>query len=386
MGQKLKDLILLLQKDKKAQFFAVIALVLVAWAFLAPQQQRRQMAEQLPEADTSTTSSEEAYNDIVRAFGSDLDNTKGEVKRIHDRLDEQEQKFDEFQNSSTEIFRKILERMSEIETVGGSGTGAGFEPGSAVGADSTSLEGGADILETFGNQATTPDVPPVPEKQKLAFIGAGDSVRVKLLAGVNAPTDGTPYPVVFQLASDVMGPDSSQLPLGEARLVAAAQGSLADSRALFRLTSMNLRLPNGRRKVVPVDGWVVGEDGVRGMEGILIDPIGKAIGGAGFAGALQGIGQGLAASNTTVQTSGAGGLFGSTSTVTGSAAEFAVGNGISSAANVYANIIQQRVNLLVPIVQVLSGREATAVFSKSISISDLYSALDAEDSGFVGID
>jgi hypothetical protein len=72
--------------------------------------------------------------------------------------------------------------------------------------------------------------------------------------------------------------------------------------------------------------------------------------------------------------------------VTGNAAQFAAGNGLSSAANVYANIIQQRVNLLVPIVQVLSGREATAVFSKSVSISDLYSALDAEDSGFVGID
>ena len=384
MGQKLKDLILLLQKDKKAQFFAIIALLLVVWAVVVPQQQRRQIAEVAPEVDSSTTSSEEAYNDIVRAFGSDLDNTKGEVKRIHDRLDEQEQKFDEFQNSSTEIFRKILERMSEIETVGGPGTGAGFEPGSANGADTTNLDGGgSDILETFGNQATTPDVPPAPEKQKMAFIGAGDSVRIKLLAGVNAPTDGTPYPVVFQLASDVMGPDSSQLPLGEARLVAAAQGSLTDSRALFRLTSMNLRLPDGRRKVVPVDGWVVGEDGVRGMEGILIDPIGKAIGGAGFAGALQGIGQGLAARNTTVQ---AGGLLGNTTAVTGNAAEFAAGNGISSAANAYSQLIQQRVNLLVPVVQVLSGREATAVFSKSISISDLYAALDAEDSGFVGID
>lgn len=384
MGQKLKDLILLLQKDKKAQFFAVIAILLVVWAVVAPQQQRRQVVKDEPELDTSsTTSSEEAYNDIVRAFGTDLDNTKGEVKRIHDRLDEQEVKFDEFQNSSTEIFRKILERMSEMETVGTGGTGPGFEPGNANGVDNTGLEGGSDVLETFGSQATTPDVPPAPEKQKLAFIGAGDSVRIKLLAGVNAPTDGTPYPVVFQLSSDVMGPDNSQLPLGEARLVAAAQGSLTDSRALFRLTSMNLRLPDGRRKVVPVDGWVVGEDGVRGMEGILIDPIGKAIGGAGFAGALQGLGQGLQARNTTVTN---GGLFGSTAAVTGNAAEFAAGNGISTAAQTYANLITQRVNLLVPVVQVLSGREATAVFSKSVSISDLYAALDAEDSGFVGID
>jgi hypothetical protein len=56
--------------------------------------------------------------------------------------------------------------------------------------------------------------PAQPERQKQAFIGAGDSVRIKLLAGVNAPTDGTPYPVVFSLADDVVGPDGSTLPPG----------------------------------------------------------------------------------------------------------------------------------------------------------------------------
>lgn len=388
MKQKLKDLVLLLQKDRQAQFFAVLAIGLLVWAAVAQGPVRTPGRDLSELQETGTSSSEEAYADIVRAFGADLEGTKGEVRRIHSRLDEQEQKFDEFQSSSTEIFRKILERMSEIETVGG-GHGPGYDPSNAGNTDVADLgaggngNGGSDTLDSFGTTTTTPDVPPAPEKQKVAFIGAGDSVRIKLLAGVNAPTDGTPYPVVFQLSSDVMGPDNSQLPLGEARLIAAAQGSLTDSRALFRLTSMNIRLNDGRRKVVPVDGWVVGEDGVRGMEGILIDPIGKAIGGAGFAGALQGIGQGLSASNVTNTSSG---VFGNTATVTGNVGEFAAGQGISNAARVYANLIQQRVGALVPVVQVLSGREATAVFSRSVSITDLYNSLDAEDSGFTGID
>ena len=109
-------------------------------------------------------------------------------------------------------------------------------------------------------------------------------MRVKLLAGVNAPTDGTPYPVVLKLLGNVMGPDGNTIPLGEARLIAAAQGSLTDSRVLFRLTRLSIRLPNGRRKEFAIDGWVVGEDGIRGMSGVLIDPIGKAIGGAAMAG------------------------------------------------------------------------------------------------------
>ncbi len=381
MNQKLKDLVLLLQKDKKAQFFAFLTIIMVCWAIFATPKQR-QIVQREEEEIGSTSSTDEAYNDIVRAFGTDLENTKGEVRRIHQRLDEQDKKFDDFQFSSTEIFRKILERMSEIESLG-SGTAPGFEPGTATGTDAAGLETTPDTIETFGTQATTPDVPPAPEKEKVAFIGAGDSVRIKLLAGVNAPTDGTPYPVVFQLVSDVMGPDNSQLPLGEARLVAAAQGSLTDSRALFRLTSMNIRLNDGRRKVVPVDGWVVGEDGVRGMEGILIDPIGKAIGGAGFAGALQGFGQGLSASNLTVTNQGA---LGSTAMVTGDTMEFAAGQGVSQAARVYANLIQQRVGALVPVVQVLSGREATAVFSRSVSIADLYSSQDPEHSAIAGIE
>jgi Bacterial conjugation TrbI-like protein len=386
MRQKIKDLVLLLQKDTKVQLITVIAVGMVLWLMYdASKGTRTRIVTEEAEVIGKTSSTDEAYNDIVRAFGSELENTKGEVSRIHTRLDEQEQKFEEFQTSSTEIFRKILERMSEIENVApGAATGPGFEPGSASGTDVAGLEAPSDVLESFGNQATTPDVPPAPEKEQVAFIGAGDSVRIKLLAGVNAPTNGTPYPVVFQLLSDVMGPDNSQLPLGEARIVAAAQGSLTDSRALFRITSMNIRLPNGRRKVVPVDGWVVGEDGVRGMEGILIDPIGKAIGGAGFAGALQGFGQGIAATNVTVNNQGS--VFGSSATVTGDALEFGAGMGLSRAAQVYANLIQQRVGELVPVVQVLSGREATAVFSRSVSIPDLYAALDAEDSGFVGLD
>ena len=83
-----------------------------------------------------------------------------------------------------------------------------------------------------------------------------------------------------------MGPDGNAVPLGEARIIAAAQGSLTDSRVLFRLTRLSIRLPSGKRKEFPIDGWIVGEDGIRGLEGVLIDPIGKAIVGAGMAGGL----------------------------------------------------------------------------------------------------
>lgn len=381
--QKFRDLLLLIQKDKKAQFFTLLAVLAILWIAFSPPPRQRRAAQKAPEDKSGTVDGDEAYRDIVRAFGSELENTKGEVKLIKEQLIQTEGSIQEFQNSSAEIFKKMLERLSEVEanTKGGIPSAG---PIDVEGSDeSLSLDGDGDALESFGELQTEPAPPAPPEPQKVAFVGAGDSVRIKLLAGVNAPTDGTPYPVVFQLSGDVFGPDNSQLPLGEARLIAAAQGSLTDSRALFRLTSMNIRLPNGRRKVLPVDGWVVGEDGIRGMEGVLIDPLGKAIGAAGFAGFLQGVGEGISSSNTT----SIGNAVGGTNTfVSGDITQFAAGKGVSSAANVYARLIQDRVNALVPVVQVLSGREATAVFSKSISVQDLYEALDEEDSGFSDLD
>jgi hypothetical protein len=209
----------------------------------------------------------------------------------------------------------------------------------------------------------------------------GDSVRVKLLAGVNAPTDGTPYPVVLKLLGSVMGPDGNTIPLGEARIIAAAQGSLTDSRVLFRITRLSIRLPNGRRKEFTIDGWIVGEDGIRGLSGVLIDPIGKAIGAAGLAGAFAGLGQGIAAANQqyTLYSNGTG----TNSVDSSQIPAYAGGVALSSAALEWQQMIRTRVSQLVPVVQVLSGREATAVFSQSLAIPDLLEALDDESPAMV---
>jgi hypothetical protein len=189
---------------------------------------------------------------------------------------------------------------------------------------------------------------------------------------------------VLKLTGDVHGPDGSVLPLGEARLVAAAQGSLTDSRALFRLTSLNIRYPDGRRNVIDVDGWVVGEDGLRGMEGVLIDPIGKAIAAGAIAGGLEGLGQGFAARNTTV--TGGGLMNQRTSEVTGNELDFAKGMAMQGAAQSWSRLIENRVNRLVPQVQVLSNREGTAVFAKSFKVPGLIEALDEGDDSYNSLD
>lgn len=372
--QKVQDLVLLLRREKKAQLLGgMLALGLLFICFSSGKQP--QLTSRRHWAGSGTTATEEAYLDLVRAFNADLEGVKADVSQFKVGLELIEQNQRDFEGRTAEIFKKMLERL-ELNDGSTSRTDT-IEPVEVQ--DPDALGNGQETLVVWGEEQSAPQPLPPASPRRVAFVGAGDSVSVQLLTGVNVPTDGPPYPVVFKLVDDVDGPDGSQLPLGEARLIAAAQGSLSDSRALFRLTSLNIRMPSGRRKVVPVDGWIVGEDGIRGMEGVLIDPMGRVIGGAGFAGLLEGIGEGVAAANSTVTQ----GAFGTTqSAVTGDVAQFSAGKGVSSAAKTYAGLIKDRLKELVSAVQVRSNRHVTAIFSKSIMVEDLIEELEQEDSGY----
>lgn len=377
---KFSDLPVLIRSDRRYQIAVIVLILVILWPMLDPSKPKRPVQSARPaEQPTGTgkTPGDEIGADLISVFKTDLDNVNARVEGIEKSVGEQGQNLKDFEERTAQIFKKVLEKISDDQNQQTS-TGPSAAP-----ADLNTPEGQAAALESeklakWGETEEQAAAPAPPPPAKVAIIGAGDSVRVKLLAGVNAPTDGTPYPVVFKLDGDVLGPDGSTLPLGEARLIAAAQGSLTDQRALFRLTSLNIRMPNGRRKVIGVDGWIVGEDGIRGMSGILIDPIGKALLGAGMTGALQGVGNGIAQSQTTT-TQG----FGQQNTfVTGSVAKLGAGQGLSSAATLWSDIIKDRLDQLVPVVQVLSGRESTAIFAKSVTIPDLFDAIEEDDANF----
>lgn len=394
MKQKIQDLVLLIKKDTRAKLFAAAAVVAVVFMMQSPEPRRRPTPRMNASADTigdaGTSSSDEAYNDIVQRFSMDVEAIKTQTQQNSAEIKEVAKNMADNEQRTAEIFKKILERMTESQatqssSVNGAPAAVDVNPidvGEAPGGIETTSST-EDFTQFGDSQAPAVAPPPPPPPSKVAFIGAGDSVRIKLLAGVNAPTDGTPYPVVFKLISDVYGPDGSALPLGEARLIAAAQGSLTDSRALFRITTLNIRLPDGRRKVYPVDGWVVGEDGLRGMEGILLDPMGKAIAATGMVAGIGAIGDAFAQGETSTST----GVFGDQNTVIdGDPFKFAAGKGVGGFAKGWSKILEKRVEQLVPHVQVLSGREATAVFAKSLPVHDLFNAIEDDGAPMSSLD
>ncbi|MBX7139294.1 MAG: hypothetical protein K1X83_15070 [Oligoflexia bacterium] len=396
--QKFNDLLMLVKTQRRYQialgFLAVVFIYLYISGPGTPRKPvnnaRRNRAEEI-ERKTKTTANEENANDIMVAFQSSVKDMRAKLDENVKADAERDKKLESYNERTAEIFKKILDRMSDQEaqrgisdTAGGVGADgpapvdvADLEPGADSGA-------GADSLEQFGS-LNAPEAPPPPpaEPEKVAFIGAGDSVTVKLLAAVNAPTDGTPYPVLFKLDGDVQGPDGSSLPLGEARLIAAAEGSLTDSRVLFRLVKLNIRLPDGRRKVMDVDGWIVGEDGIRGMQGIPIDPIGKGIAAGGMVGALGAVGNAFAQTESTTEQTANGDF---REIVTGDVGKFAAGKAAAGMANSWGKIVSDRVKQLVPHIQVYSGRTGTAVFAQSVAIKGLFDNSGDESDVFSPVD
>jgi hypothetical protein len=391
MSQKVKDFILLVRKERKYQVLVLIIGLCLGFLLLADNQPRRgrrpSVRANANDPIKNPLASEEAYRDLMVGVGAKVDSLEQSMSAVRNTMEDITRRQDTFEKTTTEVFRKMIEKIQEQQAMGGNAVPAegpidsapyeveGITPeGEVTPVSQTEPE----KMESFTAPPPPPQVGPPPKAlKKLAVVGAGDSARIRLLSGVAAPTDGTPYPVVFKMVSSVFGPDDSMLPLGEARIVAAAQGSLTDQRVLFRLTSLNVRLPNGRRKVMEVDGWVVGEDGVRGMSGILIDPFGKIIGAAGMAGMISGFGEAVSANNVTRDEDVYGG---DSIEVSGSETEYAAGQGIKGAANSYSRLIERRVGEFVPHVVVYSGREATAVFAKSFTIEQLFDVME-DDAG-----
>ena len=387
MRQKIQDLMTLIKRDRKTQVVVAVIGLMLLFLILGESNKVIPLPKRLMDKPgAGAMPQDEAYNDLVIRFKDDVETLKQQSHDTAVAMEQQRQEMKTFEDRTSEIFKRILERIAETEAalvnanVGSNASPVDVDEASMRGDNGEQIEN--DELETYGFEEPQTVPPPPPAPKKLAIVGAGDSVRIKLLAGVNAPTDGTPYPVVFKLVGDVNGPDGSALPLGEARLIAAAQGSLTDARALFRLSSLNLRLPDGRRKVLQVDGWVVGEDGKRGMEGVLIDPIGKVILGAGMVGLLDGYGRAFADSQVTTYY----GINGGSEMVTGSDSKYALGRALSESAWEWGSIINQRAAMMVPHVEVLSGRQGPAVFSKSFVVKDLYESLSGDEEQFAALD
>lgn len=393
--QRIKDIIQLLKKDRKAQTIAGCIVVAIVFLMVHEPKKNRNaspafVVREQSQESIGASSAQEVYNDLQEVVISRLDQQKEILDEFQDELQNTNSRIEENEIRTAEIFETLIKRVESQRPALPDYHAANGEPmpsgDSPLFPDEDPFA--ADSLESFGEIADIGTVaPPLIQAvdDRSAYIAPTDFVRVKLLAGVNAPTDGTPYPVLLEVIGDVQSPDGGSLPLGGARMLAAAQGSLVDSRALFRLTTLTMRLPDGELIDLGVDGWIVGEDGIRGMKGVPIDPLGKVLAASAVAGFVGGFGEAIAGSQVQVNQNVNGGI---TQSITGDTTEFALGRAIGESSNIWTEMIRQRAQEAKPMIQVYSGREATAIFSRGTTIPRLFQLIngDEENDVFSGLD
>ena len=158
--------------------------------------------------------------------------------------------------------------------------------------------------------------------------------------------------------------------------MAAAQGSETDGRVLYRLTDLAIRHADGRRSVVKVDGWIVGEDGIRGHRGKLIDKLGQLIAATATASFAAAMGERVEGQRSRLLLPGDSfGVLGTgrrnrkeSISISGTDVDSATASALTDSSNRLGQLLIDKYERLIPVVEVRAGRDAAAIFSRGAEV------------------
>ena len=245
--------------------------------------------------------------DLVKRFNYDIQDLKAKADTLEQAYVRVRDRVEDNQEQVTGLFETVISKMEAMEQeIHALKRNPQTYSSTPLPPSDTSLDTFQAVYANnpwgFQDSYQVPDPPrEISEPRRVSVITAGDSVVIELLTGANAPVNGAPYPVMFKVAGPIVGPGGSSLDLGDARIIASALGSPAEKRAIFRLQTLSVRHPDGRRSSYPIDGWIVGEDGVRGIKGTFVDRFVEKVISSATGGFLTATGERLSEQQPTIQ-------------------------------------------------------------------------------------
>lgn len=206
------------------------------------------------------------------------------------------------------------------------------------------------------------------------YIPSGTIIQGVLLTGVDAPTSKSalkdPVPVLARVKDLAILPNLFRADVRECFVLMDAVGDLASERAMMR--SSNISCVRRDRSVVdvPIQGYLVGEDGKAGMRGTLVSKQGAALAKATMAGLADGLSQAYSKQSDLLLpgTGGSSGDTGGSSTF-----ESGIYGGASSALDRIAQYYLDLADQLHPVVEIESGRKFTLVVVRGRTLAPLNS-------------
>jgi conjugal transfer pilus assembly protein TraB len=221
------------------------------------------------------------------------------------------------------------------------------------------------------------DVPKEKEKPKSVeeVIPAGTYAAGILTTGIAANTSlnaqSDPQPAMVRITNKGMLPRGFRADIKEAVIIAACYGDISSERANCRLNKLLLVERNGEVLTRKVEGWLIGDDGIPGVKGKVIDRAGEVVRGAFWAGLLSGMANYFKATaqQPMYTLTGAGAV--ETKQQDGKELLKASGaNGMGSALEKIADFALKRAEQMQPVIIVNPGRVVDVVFKEDVDLSN----------------
>lgn len=330
---------------------------------------------------TSPTENLDEQSVWIERAGIDLNNQKknndtlkkvlqkqaSDLKTQNDALIQQQQRINQLGSTVNALTVKIAQLEKAPPTSSSSATYG--TQGNAEGANAP-LDTGMSV--TTLALAPIPQAPtPLPPKTPGNYVPSGSYVKAVMLGGLDASTgvnaQSNPRPVFLRTTDDGTLPNGFHSHLKNCRLIGAGYGDLSSERAYVRLESMSC-MRDGVIVDFPVYGYVNGKDGKDGIRGSVVMRDGELVSKAFVGGALSGFGDSVSDNYTTTSISPLGST---TSVNNGQSLEYGAAQGVSNAADLYAQYNIKRAEQLQPVIEVSAGNEVDIVFTKGFYLDGL---------------
>ena len=203
------------------------------------------------------------------------------------------------------------------------------------------------------------------------YIPAGTHAKGILLSGLTAYTgvnsSADPEPIKIRLLDYGVIAKGFKGDIKDAVILGSCYGEISAERARCRMHTLTLEENNGEIIEVPVEGWVMGEDGRSGVRGEVIDRAGELARSALISGILGGMGRFF---QQQASSTGPMSLLGQTSGLKGR--ELMEGAGASGASNALEKLSEytiKRAEKMEPVIVVDAGRQIDVLFKKGFDLS-----------------
>ena len=226
---------------------------------------------------------------------------------------------------------------------------------------------GPKIIHIFGHRISGASL-----KSSDLYLPGGTYCKAVVDMGVAASTatnsQGNPEPIKLRLVDDGNLPGGLKGQVKDAVLIGACYGDISSERARCRLETLTWKDKNGTQIEKSIEGWVVGEDGLAGIRGQVVDRSGAVAREAFGAGMLSAAANFLkfeATSSTYPITP-----FGQTNALSKEGAlKGAAASGAGNALDKLAEFSIKRAEQMQPVILVASGRVVDVLLKSGVSLT-----------------